>query len=120
MAIQLKRTDGLSANGVKMLVYGASGAGKTTSIATLPAPIILSAEGGLLSLAGADIPFIEISSMTDLMEAYTWLTTSSEASGFESVALDSISEIAEVCLNAEKKGDKRSTSSLWRDAGTDD
>jgi phage nucleotide-binding protein len=106
MAIQLKRTDGLSANGVKMLIFGASGAGKTTSIATLPAPIILSAEGGLLSLAGADIPFIEISSMADLMEAYTWLTTSSEASGFESVALDSISEIAEVCLNAEKKATK--------------
>jgi phage nucleotide-binding protein len=106
MAIQLKRTDGLSANGVKMLVYGASGAGKTTSIATLPAPVILSAEGGLLSLAGADIPFIEISSMADLMEAYTWLTSSAETSGFESVALDSISEIAEVCLNTEKKATK--------------
>jgi phage nucleotide-binding protein len=106
MAIKLKRTDGLSANGVKMLVYGASGAGKTTSIATLPAPVILSAEGGLLSLAGADIPFIEITSMNDLMEAYTWLTSSPEASGFESVALDSISEIAEVCLNTEKKATK--------------
>jgi phage nucleotide-binding protein len=106
MAIKLRRTDGLCANGVKILIFGASGAGKTTSIATLPAPVILSAEGGLLSLAGADIPFIEITSMADLMEAYTWLTSSVEASGFESVALDSISEIAEVCLNTEKKATK--------------
>lgn len=106
MAINLKRTDGLSANGVKMLVYGQAGAGKTTSIATLPAPVILSAEGGLLSLSGADIPFIEINSMADLMEAYTWLISSAEATAFESVAIDSISEIAEVCLNFEKKATK--------------
>lgn len=106
MAIQLKRTDGLSANGVKMLVYGQAGAGKTTSIATLPSPVILSAEGGLLSLSGADIPFIEITAMNDLMEAYTWLTSSTESVAFESVAIDSISEIAEVCLNAEKKSTK--------------
>lgn len=106
MAIQLKSTDGLSADGVKMLVYGQAGAGKTTCIATLPAPVILSAEGGLLSLSGADIPFIEITSMADLMESYTWLTSSAEASGFESVAIDSISEIAEVCLSVEKKATK--------------
>jgi hypothetical protein len=36
------------------------------------------------------------------MEAYEWLS-SGEAKKFQSVALDSISEIAEVCLNGEKK-----------------
>ena len=44
--------------------------------------------------------------METLREAYTWLTQSDEAKGFESVALDSISEIAEVVLNAEKKATK--------------
>jgi phage nucleotide-binding protein len=106
MAINLKRTGGLSANGVKLLVYGQAGAGKTTLTATLPQPIVLSAEGGLLSIQDADLPFIEINSMATLMEAYKWLTESAEAKNFKSVALDSISEIAEVVLNAEKKATK--------------
>lgn len=106
MAINLKTTGSLSANGVKLLVYGQAGAGKTSLIKTLPNPIVLSAEGGLLSLQDADLPFIEISDMETLREAYTWLTQSDEAKGFESVALDSISEIAEVVLNAEKKATK--------------
>jgi phage nucleotide-binding protein len=106
MAINVKTTGSLSANGVKVLVYGQAGAGKTSLIKTLPSPIVLSAEGGLLSIQDADLPFIEIASMTDLQEAYKWLTEADEAKAFKSVALDSISEIAEVVLNAEKKATK--------------
>ncbi|NBU29990.1 MAG: hypothetical protein EBS41_00510, partial [Actinobacteria bacterium] len=106
MAISLKSTLGGSANGVKMLVYGQAGAGKTSLIPTLPSPVILSAEGGLLSIAGHDLPFIEIADLATLQEAYAWLTGSAEAQQFKSVALDSISEIAEVVLNAEKKATK--------------
>jgi phage nucleotide-binding protein len=106
MAINLKTTKGLTANGVKVLVYGQAGAGKTSLIKTLPSPIVLSAEGGLLSIQDADLPYIEITSMTELQEAYKWLTEAVEAKGFGSVALDSISEIAEVCLNHEKKVNK--------------
>lgn len=106
MAITLKSTKGLHAHGVKCLVYGHAGAGKTSLIPTLPAPIVLSAEGGLLSIADADVPFIEIGSMADLMEAYQWLTESADAKGFQSVALDSISEIAEVVLAEELKRNK--------------
>ena len=106
MAINIRSTKGLHANGVKCLVYGHAGAGKTSLIPTLPAPIVLSAEGGLLSIADAEVPFIEISSMADLMEAYEWITSSDEAKGFESVALDSISEIAEVVLAEELKRNK--------------
>jgi len=106
MAINVKTTGSLSANGVKMIVYGQAGAGKTSLIKTLPHPIVLSAEGGLLSIQDANLPYIEITDMETLREAYTWLTQSDEAKGFESVALDSISEIAEVVLNAEKKATK--------------
>lgn len=107
MAISLKSTlGGSAANGVKVLVYGQAGAGKTSLIPTLPSPVILSAEGGLLSIAGHDLPFIEISDIATLREAYEWLTSSAEAAQFKSVALDSISEIAEVVLNAEKKATK--------------
>ena len=106
MAINIKSTNGLHANGVKMLVYSHAGAGKTSLIPTLPSPIVLSAEGGLLSIAGADVPYIEIASMADLMEAYQWLTESADAKAFQSVALDSISEIAEVVLTEELKRNK--------------
>lgn len=102
MAIILKRTGQVHESGLKMLVYGQAGAGKTTLIPTLPNPVVLSAESGLLSIASADIPFVEIKTMDDLREAYAWLTSSDEAKKFESVALDSISEIAEVVLAAEK------------------
>jgi phage nucleotide-binding protein len=101
-----KRTSQITKQGVKLLVYGQAGAGKTSLIPTLPKPVVLSAEGGLLSIQDADVPYIEVSSMATLQEAYRWLTSSSEAAQFESVALDSISEIAEVCLNAEKKASK--------------
>jgi phage nucleotide-binding protein len=106
MAINLKTTGSLSASGVKMLVYGQAGSGKTSLIKSLPKPIVLSAEGGLLSIQDADLPYIEVTSMTELQEAYRWLTEADEAKGFQSVALDSISEIAEVCLNHEKKVNK--------------
>jgi hypothetical protein len=102
LAISVKTTGSLSANGVKMLVYGQAGAGKTSLIRTLPEPIVLSAEGGLLSIQDADLPFIEIASMDDLKEAFEWMSTP-EGMRFKSVALDSISEIAEVVLNHEKK-----------------
>jgi len=101
MAIKLNSTSAIAATGVKILVYGQAGAGKTTLITTLPNPIILSAEGGLLSIRDADLPFIEIGNMNDLKEAYSWLMQNSK--DYSSVAIDSISEIAEVVLNFEKK-----------------
>ena len=106
MAINLKSTGNLAGNGVKLLVYGPAGAGKTTLIPTLPNVVVLSAEGGLLSIQDAELPFIEITTMAELQEAYKWLAESQEATQFESVAIDSISEIAEVALNYEKKVNK--------------
>lgn len=106
MAINLQSTNTVAQSGIKMLVYGAAGTGKTCLIPTLPSPVILSAEGGLLSISDHNIPFIEVKSMDTLREAYAWLTESEEAKQFASVAIDSISEIAEVCLGNEKKVNK--------------
>lgn len=106
MAIVLKNTRDVHASGIKVLVYGHAGSGKTSLIPTLPSPVVLSAEGGLLSIAGVDVPYIEINSMASLKDAYEWAASSAEAASFQSVALDSISEIAEVVLNYEKKNTK--------------
>jgi energy-coupling factor transporter ATP-binding protein EcfA2 len=105
MAIQLKNTAGVTANGVKLLVYGHAGAGKTTLAASMPRPIIISAEGGLLSIQGAALPYIEVSSMETLREAFDYVSGSHGAE-FDSIVLDSISEIAEVVLIHEKAVNK--------------
>jgi len=106
MSIQINNTKHLQNNGVKVLVYAQAGAGKTTLIASAPAPIVLSAEAGLLSLRDYEIPYIEIRNMDDLAEAYSWAAESEEATAFKTVCLDSISEIAEVVLSSEKKKNK--------------
>lgn len=89
--------------GPKILVYGESGSGKTRLIETLPGRVlILSAERGLMSLsAGCDADVVDIEGLDDMRDVvrearktefpYAWL------------ALDSLSEIAEVLLSSEKK-----------------
>lgn len=102
MAVNLKSTSACAPAGVKTLVYGAAGTGKTTLIAGMPTPLILSAESGLLSLQGSDLAYIEVNSVGDLREAYKWLLASEEAKKFLSICLDSVSEIAEVCLGEQQ------------------
>lgn len=99
-------TKDYASNGIKMLVHGQAGIGKTCLCASLPSPIILSVESGLLSLAGFDILAIEIKTLDDLSEAYDWVANSEEAKQYQSVCLDSISEIAEVVLSNEKDKEK--------------
>lgn len=107
MAIRITTSAQAAAlHGVKCLVYGKAGTGKTTLCATAPNPIILSAEAGLLSLRKYSIPVIEIKTIEDLMEAYQWATESEEAKHFETICLDSLSEIAEVVLLHAKKTSK--------------
>ena len=105
MAVKLKNTADVHANGIKALVYGMAGAGKTTLSASMPAPIIISAEGGLLSIKDAGLPYIEVSSMDSLMEAFEYVA-GADGNCFQSVVLDSISEIGEVVLNHEKSINK--------------
>lgn len=99
-------TKNYASNGIKILVHGQAGIGKTCLCASLPNPIILSVESGLLSLADVDIPVIEIKTIDDLAEAYDWLAESEEGRQYQSVCLDSVSEIAEVVLSNEKGKEK--------------
>jgi len=93
-------------HGVKICVHGRGGAGKTTLVKTLPAPILISAESGVLSLRDVEIPQITINSFADVDEAYRFIGWSEHARQFQSVALDSVSEIAEQCLKHEKSINK--------------
>jgi hypothetical protein len=88
---------------INCLIYGQAGSGKTTLAGTVESPLILSAEAGLLSIAGMDLAYAEIGSITDMRDAYAWLKSSQEASEYKTIFVDSISEIGEVVLASEKK-----------------
>jgi len=102
MAIKLTTTSE-SSEYVKCLVYGKSGIGKTVLSATAPAPIIISAEKGLLSLKDQNIPVIMIDNHEDLNEAYEMILKNKRLKKFKTIVLDSISDIAEAVLTYFKK-----------------
>lgn len=102
MAIKLTTT-AESAKFIKCLVYGESGIGKTMLSATAPKPIIISAEKGLLSLKEHNIPVILVENHIDLEEAYEFIISDKRSKGFQTVVLDSISDIAEAVLAYFKK-----------------
>lgn len=89
-------------HGVKMLVYGKAGTGKTTLCGTAPAPLIISAEAGLLSLRNKEIPVILVKTAKDVREALEWCQNSAVTHGIKTICLDSISEITERVLSDEK------------------
>ena len=93
-------------SGVKILVHGLAGSGKTTLCATTGAPtLILSVEGGLLSLKGAPsyIETAKISNIDEFEEYYQYLKNQrdNKEQKYEWIALDSISDIAETVLEYE-------------------
>jgi phage nucleotide-binding protein len=111
MSQLIKRTKDVSfENGLKILVYGDAGSGKTRMISTIEGnPLIISAEGGLLSLRQYDYPYVEIHSMKDMQEVFRFIRGSEDANQYDWICIDSISEVAEVCLTENMRGikDKR-------------
>lgn len=99
MTIKWITTDQASlAQGIKCLIVGGSGHGKTMLATTAPDPFIISAEAGLLSLRKFSLKGAEISSIDEMGEIYSWLTSSKEARLFQTIYIDSLSEIAEKML----------------------
>lgn len=107
MAIQLiSSREAAVLHGIKVLVYGGAGGGKTRLCSTTGGnAIVISAEAGLLSLREFDLPVLQIKTMQDMYDAYAFCH-SGEGRDFDWVCIDSISEIAEVVLSTEKKATK--------------
>jgi len=104
MSIDIQSTsDVADQRGIKVLVHGQSGAGKTYMASTttnLDETLIISAEQGLLSLHQYDIDAIEVTSIDEFREARDFARRQNRYSW---IILDSISEIAEVILGEEKE-----------------
>jgi len=108
MMNMIQSTQGYGARkGVKIAVYGLAGMGKTTLCATCPYPLIISAESGMLSLARYNLPYIEVTSVQQLRDIYNWCRNSNEPrQNFQTICIDSASEIAERVLGEARKKNK--------------
>lgn len=89
--------------GVKAVIYGPPGGGKTPVVNTAPRPILLAIEPGLLSMRGSNVP-TWLAPTTDLIdEFFKWFEHSAEAKNFDTLAIDSSSQMCDVALEAAKK-----------------
>ncbi len=105
--------DLIDRSGVKCVVFGKPKTGKTTLIKTAPSPIIFSSERGLLSLRGSGLSGVAIETMKDLDDAFAWLSSSSEAKKYLTVAWDSVSDTAEAILAGERKSGLHKKNDHW-------
>jgi len=87
--------------GVKMLCYGGPGSGKTPIMRTAPNPVVIACEPGLLSLRDWDGPVWEAHNVPAIDDFFQWLNNSNEAKNFDTVCVDSASQMAEIYLAAE-------------------
>ena len=92
--------------GAKILVYGMAGAGKTTLAKTAPGKVlVISAEAGLLSIKDArNVEAIEVKEASEVMELHNALKSGTLQ--YDTVVLDSVSEISEILLVWEKSRSK--------------
>ena len=93
--------------GVKCLVYGGPGTGKTPMIATAPRPVACVVEPGMLSMrAHTTIPCFDANSVEKIEEFFKWALGSKEANNFDTICIDSASQLAELYLAQELKNNR--------------
>jgi AAA domain len=95
---------------IKATVYGPSGAGKTSLVKTLPPefkPFVMSIEGGLLSISGSNIDFVDVTRGDDgrllpmierpkrIKEVYAYLQTPEAKAKYNTIFVDSLTELGQ-------------------------
>jgi phage nucleotide-binding protein len=104
--MRITNTDDIGASALKILIYGPSGSGKTTLARTIKGKVlIVSAEAGLLSIAGTGIDSIDISlddkgtlipqeaRIDRLKEVYKYLVSDEAKAKYDWVFVDSLTEL---------------------------
>ncbi|QBZ71740.1 hypothetical protein [Pseudomonas phage KP1] len=84
--------------GVKSTIFGGPGSGKTPLMNTAPRPVLLVTEPGMLSMRSSTIPAWEAYTPALITEFFEWFMKSREAANFDTLGIDSISNIAEIIL----------------------
>lgn len=84
--------------GAKALIYGAPGSGKTPIVNTCPRPVLLACEPGLLSMRGSNVPTCQAFTPAAIDDFFKWVFNSNEAKAFDTIAIDSTSQMADIYL----------------------
>lgn len=84
--------------GVKMVTYGPPGSGKTPLIKTAPRPVLLVTEPGMLTMRDSNVPAYMANTSARLEEFFEWAGKSTEMRNFDTVGIDSGSQLAEIVL----------------------
>lgn len=102
--------------GVKCVLYGDPGTGKTPLTMTAPRPVLLATEPGMLTMknSGDSIPTFEAYEDREdkskaprrICEFFDWVFRSNEAKNFDTICIDSASQLAEAFLSEELKRNK--------------
>lgn len=93
-------------NGVKCLMYGCAGTGKTPLIGTCPRPVAVMTEAGALSVRNQNFPCFQAFTGKEIMEFFDWAHRSNETKNYDTIAVDSLSQLAEIILKEELKQNK--------------
>ena len=95
--MEIKSTSNLaSIEGVKVCLYGDAGSGKTYQISTLERPLVVAAEKGLLTIQHYDIPYLQIDTRADWVEAKKVILDN--RMNFRTIVMDSMTAFADMQL----------------------
>lgn len=86
--------------GLKAVIYGGPGSGKTpVCVKTAPNPVLLLCEAGALTLKDSNVPTWPAFTEAKIDEFMTWFTTSAEAAKFDTLVIDSVTQMSEIILD---------------------
>lgn len=92
--------------GCKVCCYGGAGSGKTPLLNTAPRPVLLACEPGLLSMRGSNVPTFQAFEPKRIDEFFDWVCGSKEANNFDTIGIDSATEMAEIYLKQALKDNR--------------
>ncbi len=88
--------------GCKAICYGPPGSAKTPTINSCPRPVLLATEPGLLSMRQSNVPTWIGHTKARIDEFMKWFELSTEAKQFDTLAIDSTSQMCSIALDESK------------------
>jgi len=92
--------------GIKAVIYGPAGSGKTPIVNTAPRPLLLAVEPGLLSMRTSTVKTWLAPDTKRIDEFFNWFFNSAEAKNFDTLAIDSSSQMCDIALQEAKKTER--------------